>query len=65
MVRFRKEIIREISDHIVRLGLEKCPVCSSSASFVASARPVLLSIGGPRLEPAGREGRRDKHPIRG
>jgi hypothetical protein len=54
MVRFRKVIAQEISDKIVQLGLEKCPVCSSSDSMAVSRLPVILSTGGLAWEEASK-----------
>jgi ribosomal protein S27AE len=56
MVRFRKTTVQAISDQIVRLGLDNCPVCSSTESMAVSRRPVILSVGGLAWEdPATRD----------
>ena len=43
---WRKEIVREIGDHLVRLGLSKCPVCDSDSALTIHPRPAILPIGG-------------------
>lgn len=50
-MRFRQKTLKEIAEHIVRLGLAKCPVCGSESSLGASPYPVLLSFGGFHHEP--------------
>jgi hypothetical protein len=44
-VRFRQKIVRELRDHIARLGLRSCPVCGSETLGI-SDYPVLVSFGG-------------------
>jgi hypothetical protein len=44
-MRFREEIVQEITNRIAQLGLEECPICHSG-SWGAHRVPVLLQIGG-------------------
>lgn len=57
-MRFRKKILEEIAAQITRLGLQRCPICTSDSAMGASPYPVLLNIGGfphersdPRWDP--------------
>lgn len=43
-MRFRKKIIREVTNRLVQLGLTECPVCHAG-SMSANRVPVLLRVG--------------------
>jgi hypothetical protein len=45
-MRFRRKIIREITERINQFGLTACPVCGAEDSLNVHHRPVILSIGG-------------------
>jgi hypothetical protein len=44
-MRFREEIVQEITNRLAQLGLKECPICHSD-SWGAHRIPALLNIGG-------------------
>jgi hypothetical protein len=56
-MRWRSEILAEVGEHIVRLGLKRCPVCESDSTLYADPQPIMLPIGGaPWPNPPSRQG---------
>jgi hypothetical protein len=49
-MRFRRKILREITERLNQFGLTECPVCKAENSLHAHRRPVILSIGGSPIE---------------
>lgn len=45
-MRFREEILREVTQRITQLGLTSCAVCDAQDSWQVDRRPVLLHVGG-------------------
>jgi hypothetical protein len=45
-VRFREEILREVTQRITQLGLTSCAICDATDSWQVDRRPVLLPVGG-------------------
>ena len=45
-MRFRRKIIRRVSERMSELGLDKCPVCRREESLHADMRPLTLNVGG-------------------
>jgi hypothetical protein len=44
-VKYRQKVLTELSEHLVRFGLRKCPVCDSE-TLAISRLPVIVAIGG-------------------
>jgi hypothetical protein len=45
-MRFRRKIVREVTNRINQFGLTACHVCGAEQSLYADHRPVVLNIGG-------------------
>ena len=45
-MRFREEILSEITQRITQLGLTSCAICDAEDSWQVDRRPVYLHVGG-------------------
>jgi len=39
-------VLKEMNDHLSRLGLKSCPICESDTALRVDTRPVVLSVAG-------------------
>jgi hypothetical protein len=44
-MKYREKVVTELAEHLVRFGLNKCPVCDGE-TLAISKYPVLVNFGG-------------------